>query len=161
MKGCLTVIGCGTCFQDLTTEYLQIISKTEVLAGGQRLLDWFPDFQGETIELGTQIKETVAKLFEIAKSKRVVALASGDPLFFGIGSLLIDAPEDIAVTILPNVTAAQTAMTRLGLPWAGTRFFSIHGRYFSPTLAADTDSGHGRGLCRSQTSSGHHSSRVS
>ena len=128
MTGHLTVIGCGTHPQDLSARHLQALADADVLAGGRRLLDWFPDFQGETLEVGKQVQETVAKLFEMAREQQVAVLASGDPLFFGIGARFVDAPPDIEVTILPNVSAAQQALARLPLPWSETRFFSVHGR---------------------------------
>jgi precorrin-6B C5,15-methyltransferase / cobalt-precorrin-6B C5,C15-methyltransferase len=128
MKGRLTVIGCGTHVQDLTPFHFQVLDDADVLAGGRRLLDWFPDFQGKTLEIGKHVQETVAKLFKMAREQRVAVLASGDPLFFGIGARFVDAPPDIEVTILPNVSAAQQALARLALPWSETRFFSVHGR---------------------------------
>ncbi len=128
MKGHLTIIGCGTRVQDLTPLHIQALDDADVLAGGRRLLNWFPDFQGETLEIGKHVRETVAKLFEMAREQRVAVLASGDPLFFGIGARFVDASPDIDVTILPNVSAAQQALARLALPWSEARFFSVHGR---------------------------------
>lgn len=131
MKGRLTVIGCGTSIKDLTTTSIKTISEADVLAGGQRLLDWFPDFQGEHLEINCPVKEAVATLLEIAREKRVAVLASGDPLFFGIGACFANSSTDVEITFLPNITAAQQALARLSLPWSETRFFSVHGR-FSP-----------------------------
>jgi precorrin-6Y C5,15-methyltransferase (decarboxylating) len=128
MKGQLFVIGCGTCFQDLTASQVRLINEAEIMAGGRRLLAWFPDFQGETIELSAHVKAAVARLLDLARRKKVVVLASGDPLFFGIGSHFVETTPDVDITLIPNVTAMQQAMARLALPWSGARFFSLHGR---------------------------------
>lgn len=142
MKGCLTVIGCGTCPKDLTPSHLKVLKDADVLAGGRRLLDWFPDFRGGTIELGSHIKEAVTTLLDLARTRRVAVLASGDPLFFGIGSHFVKPAGDVKITIIPNVTAAQHAMSRLKLPWSETCFFSLHGRSsplpWRQILAAET-----------------------
>ena len=62
------------------------------------------------------------------KSQSVVVLASGDPLFFGIGSILIKAlgPENVA--IYPNISSIAAAFARIKEPWSQVRVVSLHGR---------------------------------
>lgn len=124
----LTIIGCGMGPDDLTAGMLKIIREAEVLAGGRRHLDWFPDFNGRREVVGAGVRELVPRLIELSRAKKVVVLASGDPLFFGIGRLFVDNLPAESLTIIPNVTAAQAACSRLGLPWQQCHFFSVHGR---------------------------------
>jgi precorrin-6Y C5,15-methyltransferase (decarboxylating) len=73
-----------------------------------------------------------------AVGKRVVILASGDPLFFGIGNLAVKVFGPESVLFLPNVTALQKTFARLKLSWNGVRAISVHGRKpmeFFPALA--------------------------
>lgn len=128
MSGHLTVLGCGLGPADCTDRHRQVVKTADVLAGGQRLLAWFPDFEGEKVCIGARTADTARDLAARAETERVAILASGDPLFFGIARLILPLVPSEALTILPNCTAAQAALARLHMPWAKTRFFSVHGR---------------------------------
>ena len=63
-----------------------------------------------------------------AGGKKVVVLADGDPLFYGIGTTLLRQLGPEAVRILPGVSSLQQACARLGLPWHDVICLSLHGR---------------------------------
>lgn len=128
MNGSIVIVSCGTSRSDLTARHLEAVQGADVLAGGQRLLDWFPDFAGEKVVLAGRVEEAVAALVARSAGARIAVLASGDALFFGIGRLFAERAEPGRLEILPNVTAAQAALARLNLAWEGARFFSVHGR---------------------------------
>jgi precorrin-6Y C5,15-methyltransferase (decarboxylating) len=113
---------------ELTAQHRGAVAAADILAGGQRLLDWFPDFKGEKVVLGASVDEAVNQLMARARDASVVVLASGDALFFGIGRLFAERTDPGRLKILPNITAAQAALARLRLPWEKARFFSVHGR---------------------------------
>ena len=58
----------------------------------------------------------------------VAVLASGDPLFYGIGRSLIDRFGAERVRIHPALSSMQLACARFGLPWDDLRLVSLHGR---------------------------------
>lgn len=58
----------------------------------------------------------------------VTVLASGDPLFFGIGRKLIDVFPEIEMRISPALSSMQLAFSRFQLPWDDAHFVSLHGR---------------------------------
>jgi precorrin-6Y C5,15-methyltransferase (decarboxylating) len=129
MKTRVTVVGCGVGPEDLAGRRREAVASAEVLVGGQRLLDGFPDFRGRRVALGAHaVEQAVEAVTGTAAPGRVVVLASGDALFFGIGRALVARLGGEAVEFLPDVTAAQAAFSRLGLPWERARFFSVHGR---------------------------------
>ncbi|MFZ2088077.1 MAG: precorrin-6y C5,15-methyltransferase (decarboxylating) subunit CbiE, partial [Desulfobaccales bacterium] len=104
------------------------IQGAQVLAGGRRLLDYFPDHPGEKIFLGKDPETTVLKLKELARERRVVVLASGDPNFYGIGPLIVRVFGTEHVVIHPNLTTVQAAAARLKAPWHEAKVVSLHGR---------------------------------
>ena len=55
-------------------------------------------------------------------------LASGDPLFFGIGRLLLATFPPEQLVFHPQVSAIQLAFSRLKLPWQDATLISVHGR---------------------------------
>lgn len=134
----VTVVGTGVGPEDLTEVHRQTIEAAEVLVGGKRQLAVFAGQSERTWILGANPGTTLETVKQEAGGKRVVILASGDPLFFGIGNLAVKifGPEN--VSFIPNVTAMQKAFARLKLPWNGARNISVHGRKpmeFFPALA--------------------------
>ena len=124
----ITIVSCGLGPQDLSDTHRSEIEQADVLAGGKRLLDWFPESGGERVVIGSGAAETAEELIEVSKDRKVVVLASGDALFYGIARLFVQRLAADEITILPNITAAQAAFARFGLPWSSARVFSVHGR---------------------------------
>jgi len=72
----------------------------------------------------------------LAAGQRVVLLASGDPLWFGIGRLLLQAFPAEQLRFHPAPTSLQLAFARLGRPWQDATWVSLHGRDPEPLAAA-------------------------
>ncbi len=58
----------------------------------------------------------------------VVVLASGDPLFFGIGRTLLHFFGPARIVIRPALSSMQLAFARFKIPWDDAGFLSLHGR---------------------------------
>ncbi|MEB3257163.1 MAG: precorrin-6y C5,15-methyltransferase (decarboxylating) subunit CbiE [Cyanobacteriota bacterium] len=65
-----------------------------------------------------------------------VLLASGDPLWFGIGRLLVNSLPTPCLTFHPAPTCLQLAFARLGRPWQDATWLSVHGRDPEPLAEA-------------------------
>lgn len=87
-----------------------------------------PDYPRSQILTVTPIKEAIAAIGSVLGRGHVAMLASGDPLFFGIGDLLGRRFGRTRLVTLPAVSSMQIAFARLGLPWHDARFISLHGR---------------------------------
>jgi precorrin-6B C5,15-methyltransferase / cobalt-precorrin-6B C5,C15-methyltransferase len=135
------VVGLGMSPQDLTPKASEIIRAAQVLVGGRRLLDYFPDHPATKIPLGKDPEETLKQLPALAAAQRVVVLASGDPNFYGIGPLAVKVLGADQVVLHPNLTAVQAACARLQMPWQDARLLSLHGRTWEPLHAALGHSG--------------------
>ena len=80
----------------------------------------------------------LTELLRRSKEQSIVMLASGDALFFGIGSWLLrhGYPN---LHWYPNVTTLQSACARIGKAWKDVQCVSLHGRptgYLRGQLAA-------------------------
>ncbi|MBL6797974.1 MAG: precorrin-6y C5,15-methyltransferase (decarboxylating) subunit CbiE [Synechococcus sp. BS307-5m-G39] len=92
-------------------------------------------------------------LAPLAPTLRIVVLASGDPLWFGIGRVLIERLGSERLRFHPAPSSMQLAFARLGRPWQEAEWISLHGRDPSPlarrlqkrpaSLAVLTDPGRG------------------
>lgn len=58
----------------------------------------------------------------------VAVLASGDPLFFGIGKMLLEKFSNQGVQVIPALSSMQLAFSRFQLCWDDAALLSVHGR---------------------------------
>ncbi len=125
----MTVVGIGDDGRaGLSGQALERVAKAQVLVGGERHLSFFPDFAGERVILKNGVATALDRMSELAKDKDVCILASGDPLFFGIGGLVVKKCGIQNVEILPAPSSIQWAFARVGLKWDDAGFLSFHGR---------------------------------
>jgi len=125
----VTVIGIGDdgC-SGLTSRAIDAVASAQWLVGGERQLAFFPQFQGERIVLKQGLAAVLDRVATISEESNVCVLASGDPLFFGIGGLVIKRLGAEHVEILPQPSSMQWAFARAGLKWEDAAFLSVHGR---------------------------------
>ncbi len=125
----IQVIGTGLDPARLPLEADRIVTRAEVLVGGDRLLRSMPDHPAHKVSIRSPVQEAVdAADREQRAGKRVVVLADGDPGLFGIGRRFVDALGAERVRIHPNVSVLQAAAARLRTPWDDIRPVSLHGR---------------------------------
>ena len=125
----IQVVGMGLGVRDLTAQHRDIIARADVLIGGKRLLALFPDSPTEKKVIGKDIGEVIAYIRRRAARRSIVVLASGDPLFYGIGAKLVEAFGPERVVFHPNVSSVAAAFARIGQPWQEARVVSLHGKH--------------------------------
>lgn len=122
------VIGAGIAGQEgFTPQALELIDRSELLFGAERLLELFPDYAGERQSIDDGNPGAMVRALQ-ETDKKAVVLASGDPLFFGIGRYLLRNLPDELIEFLPNVTSAQYAFAKIREPWDDAVFVSVQGR---------------------------------
>jgi precorrin-6Y C5,15-methyltransferase (decarboxylating) len=72
----------------------------------------------------------------LAAGLPAVLIASGDPLWFGIGRLLLQRFPAAQLRFHPAPSSLQLAFARLGRPWQDASWISLHGRDPEPLAAA-------------------------
>ena len=124
----VNIIGMGMGPQDLSEQQLRIIEQADVLVGGRRLLAFFNASTAQKKSIGRDIEGVIDYVKNQMKTHNVVVLASGDPLFFGIGATLTKALGPENVMIYPNISTVSAAFARLKEPWSDVRIISLHGQ---------------------------------
>lgn len=131
------VVGIGLAGLDsLSPASLALVRSATLLIGSTRHL--------EAIACGLANAESlpdmwplgqISEVFESLRSHlsndpetRTVILATGDPLFFGLGRLLLAhfAPQQLIFH--PQLSSIQLAFSRLKVPWQDATLISVHGR---------------------------------
>ena len=120
----------------LSPEALTHVEQAQVLAGGARHLDFFPDWQGEKVLIDADLQHLMQRLKIAMKRSKVVVLASGDPLFYGIGATLSAHFPPERLYFLPHVSSVQLAFARLKTSWHDAQVVSLHGRPMTSLLPA-------------------------
>jgi len=128
MNRWLTVVGIGEDgLTGLGDGARAAIDAARTLFGSKRHLAFVPDSDQERIAWPSPF----SRAFELLLARRgtpVCVLASGDPMWFGIGASLVRyvAPEEYAV--YPAPSSFSLAATRLGWPIQEVVPLSVHGR---------------------------------
>lgn len=120
----IKLIGIGDNGQaSLLPQYVKWIEESEVLIGGGRLLEFFPYYNGEKIV----VKGSLKKLVETIQHdmRNIVILASGDPLFYGLGGYL---SKKMHIEVYPYLSSIQLAFSKIGESWQDAYITSVHGR---------------------------------
>jgi precorrin-6Y C5,15-methyltransferase (decarboxylating) len=128
-RGVIHVVGVGReGAEGLTPRALAVVRAAEVLAGGQRLLDCFPDVPAERVKIGARVDDALGAVAARRAERRVVVLATGDPGYFGITRALRRHVPAEDLEIIPNVSALQWAFAHAREPWDDATFLTVHGR---------------------------------
>jgi len=115
----------------LTPQALAHLREADLVIGATRTLALFTDqlSAAETRDLTGQLMQVPEWIRTAqADNKRVVVLATGDPLCHGIAAFLQSRLCIEACEVLPNVSTIQLACARLGLPWQEMKIVSVHNR---------------------------------
>ena len=125
----LVVIGIGQDGSEgLNREAHAHLAGARILAGGKRHLAFFPNFRGEKIILEGDTSTWMEKLKRRDRLQKTVVLATGDPLFYGIGRLLLEHFPKEELLFLPHVSSVAQAFAKLKETWNDACVVSLHGR---------------------------------
>ena len=108
-----------------------LLRAAAVIAVPQRLRTALQAWLGESLpELisSDDPRALVDSLQSRAADQPVVVLASGDPLWFGLGRILCDRIGTERLRFHPAPTSLQLAFARIGRPWQDADWVSLHGR---------------------------------
>lgn len=94
----------------------QLIEQAELLIGSRSTLALARGGKGERLEVGGDL-DAIVKRIEGAGARRVVVLASGDPLFYGTARYLCDRLGKDRFDVVPHVSSMQLAFARVKESW--------------------------------------------
>lgn len=119
------VIGIADSF--LSNYQEQLLQQCTLIIGAQRFAEMATEFSDRYVEI-TPLKEALAALRSALPHGNVAVLASGDPLFFGIGRRLLGEFPEERINIFPALSSIQRACALFRVPWDDATITSLHGR---------------------------------
>lgn len=124
----LHVVGIGEDgMEGLSPVARAVVEGAQVIVGGDRHHRLSDSVTAERIAWPSPL-DAVIDLLKANRGRRLVVLATGDPLWFSVGARIVRALGDGAVTFHPQLSAFQLAAARLGWSLADVETLTVHGR---------------------------------
>lgn len=124
----INVIGLGPGNTDYITKLGEkLIQNSDVVIGGKRNLESIIDFEGEKIELASNLKEIV-EYINNNKHKQISVIASGDPLMYGIGRYLSKNIDKENLNIVSGISSLQYIFSKVHIDMNDLYITSSHGK---------------------------------
>jgi precorrin-6Y C5,15-methyltransferase (decarboxylating) len=146
----VTVVGIGADGWDgLVQAAREALRAAEVIVGGTRQLELLPAVcTAERMVWPSPLRSAVPRLLAAGAGRRMAVLASGDPMFYGIGRAIAEelgtqALRSGALRVLPHPSSVSYACARLGWPVEDVEVVTLVGR---PTARLAAALHHGRRL---------------
>ncbi len=121
---------CAGCGGDLLSQTaLKAAEKADIVAAPRRLLESvsLPGNAAKCV-LDAKFIADLPRFFRENDSKTILFLASGDPLYHGIGGTLRRLLPGEKILFYPAPTAFQQFFAAIGQPWEGAELFSLHAK---------------------------------
>ncbi|MFJ4962640.1 precorrin-6y C5,15-methyltransferase (decarboxylating) subunit CbiE [Streptomyces sp. NPDC088729] len=154
----VSVVGIGADgWAGLSDAARAVLRDAEVLIGGARQLDLLPaECAGTRVSWPSPLRPAVPRLLAEHRQRRIAVLASGDPMFYGIGRALAEelgteepgtarpgmeqpgteGPGAGGLRVVPHPSSVSYACARLGWPLEDTEVVTLVGRPAARLAAA-------------------------
>jgi precorrin-6B C5,15-methyltransferase / cobalt-precorrin-6B C5,C15-methyltransferase len=128
MSPWLTIIGVGDDgLAGLSLSTRVLIDTAEVLVGGDRHQAMVPDTRAERLTWAGGLEAAMDRIAR-KRGRRVVVLATGDPMYYGAGVNLTRRFNPAEITVLPYPGAFSFAAARMVWSLADVETLTVHGR---------------------------------
>ena len=121
----ISVVGIGPSREDMTLRALNAINAADVIIGYKVYMKQIEDLiEGKEIfkkGMGDEIERAEIAVKKSREGKRVAIISSGDPGVFGMANVFFQvigkySEVEVEVEVVPGVTAASFAASKLGAP---------------------------------------------
>ncbi|TXK96699.1 cobalamin biosynthesis bifunctional protein CbiET [Methylococcaceae bacterium HT1] len=115
----------------LSSPALNALKNADVVIAATRVLKLFSSSinSAEVKDLTGQLgKVPIWINHALAEKKKVVVLATGDPLCHGIASFLSKKLGAEKLDIIPNISSIQLAFASIGMAWQDAKICSVHNK---------------------------------
>ncbi|WP_405762175.1 precorrin-6y C5,15-methyltransferase (decarboxylating) subunit CbiE [Streptomyces sp. NBC_01420] len=134
----VTVVGIGADgWPGLTGPARDALRDAQVLIGAGRQLGLLPpECAGDRVPWPSPLRPAVPGLLAAHADRRIAVLASGDPMFYGIGRALTEILGPDRLRVLPHPSSVSYACARVGWPLEDTEVVTLVGRPVARLAAA-------------------------
>ncbi len=131
----LHIVGIGEDGMDgLLPATRAVVEAAEVIIGGDRHHNLSKTLTAERLAWPSPFDALIDQLNTL-KGRRVVVLATGDPLWFSVGARIGRSIEPAEIVYHPQLSAFQLASARMGWSMADVETLTVHGRPVEQMIA--------------------------
>jgi precorrin-6Y C5,15-methyltransferase (decarboxylating) len=131
----LHIVGIGEAgIEGLSPATRAVVEAAEIIVGGDRHASLPASVTAQRLDWPHPF-EALMEVLLAHKGKRVVVLATGDPLWFSIGARIGRAVAPGEITYHPQLSAFQLASARMGWSMADLETLTVHGRPVEQMIA--------------------------
>ncbi len=119
-------------FEDLSLKLQNLFQKTVAIAVPnsyfEKIKSWSENgLEKKKLFFSSNSNKELVNWLKLQKTD-VILISRGDPLWFGIGRILLENFSKDELSFYPSNTCIQLAFSKLKIPWQDTVNVSIHGR---------------------------------
>lgn len=119
-------------FEDLSFKLKNLFLETEKIAVPNSYFEEIKSWSENDLEKKKSFfsSDSNNELIQWLRSQKtdVILISRGDPLWFGIGRILLENFSKDELSFYPSNTCIQLAFSKLKIPWQDSVYLSIHGR---------------------------------
>lgn len=131
----LHIVGIGEDGMDgLTPATRAVVETAEIIIGGERHHGLATSIGADRIAWPSPFDALIDTLKGL-QGRRVVVLATGDPLWFSVGARIGRSIDPSEITYHPQLSAFQLASARMGWSLADVETLTVHGRPVEQMIA--------------------------
>jgi precorrin-6B C5,15-methyltransferase / cobalt-precorrin-6B C5,C15-methyltransferase len=135
----LTIVGIGEDGRaSLSPAAIEALAQARLVVGGARHLTLAAPLACETLAWPSPMEQAYPQIFS-RRGEKVVVLASGDPFFYGVGSVLARKIPPEEMSCLPAPSAFSLVAARLGWAQQDCDLITLHGRPLERIIPALQD----------------------
>ena len=113
----IQIIGIGDDgFEGLTAAARRLVESAELLLGSEQTFRRVPALSARRVTIGSNLGAALDAI-RGASGQRIVVLASGDPLFYGVARFLCEKLGKDRFEVMPHVSSMQLAFARVKESW--------------------------------------------
>jgi precorrin-6Y C5,15-methyltransferase (decarboxylating) len=111
-----------------------VVEAADVIIGGDRHHKLSDEVTAERVAWPSPFDALIETLLSM-RGRRVVVLATGDPLWFSVGARIGRSIDPTEITYHPQLSAFQLASARMGWSLADVETLTVHGRPVEQMIA--------------------------
>ncbi|PIB23197.1 precorrin-6Y C5,15-methyltransferase [Amylibacter kogurei] len=135
MSAWLHIVGIGEDgLEGLTSATRTVVEAAEIIIGGERHHALTKDLDATRIAWPSPFDALIETL-KSNRGKRVVVLATGDPLWYSVGARIGRELDPSEIVYHPQLSAFQLAAARMGWSMADLETLTVHGRAIEQMVA--------------------------
>jgi precorrin-6Y C5,15-methyltransferase (decarboxylating) len=118
----------------LTVRSRELLTHADIVFGSDSVLRILPELKAERRRIGSDLQDVLDAIRAQFGKKKIVIVATGDPLFYGVARYLCDKIGPEHFEVIPHVSSMQLAFARIKESWEEAYLTDVGNRSLDEVL---------------------------